>query len=110
MKNGVFLPLDTNKPIYYTEVQFQKDTKIDLRLFSEIFTYLRDNESDLRWRAMIIFKSRSIEPTARQRESVEPLLESPLVKRIYLNELEASQTTPLVVQIIQLFVIKKKQF
>jgi hypothetical protein len=29
---------------------------------------------------MIIFKSRSIEPAARQRESVQPLLDSPLVK------------------------------
>ncbi|NEO56765.1 MAG: Rpn family recombination-promoting nuclease/putative transposase [Okeania sp. SIO3B5] len=92
------------------EVQFQKDSKIYLRLFSEIFTYLRDNEPDLRWRAMIIFKSRSMEPTERQRESVQPFLDSPLVKRIYLNELEVSETTPLGVQIIQLVVARKKQF
>ncbi|NET24371.1 MAG: DUF2887 domain-containing protein [Okeania sp. SIO1I7] len=92
------------------EVQFQKDSKIYLRLFSEIFTYLRDNEPDLRWRAMIIFKSRSMEPTERQRESVQPLLDSPLVKRIYLNELEVSETTPLGVQIVQLVVARKKQF
>ncbi len=91
------------------EVQFQKDEKIYLRLFSEIFTYLRDNEPDLRWRAMIIFKSRSFEPTERQRESVQPFLDSPLVKRIYLNELEVSETTPLGIQIVQLVVAKKKQ-
>ncbi|MEY3866877.1 MAG: hypothetical protein RLZZ338_768 [Cyanobacteriota bacterium] len=107
--DGVFLPQDSEKPIYFTEVQFQKDPKIYLRLFSEIFTYLRDNEPDLRWRAMIIFKSRSIEPAARQRESVQPLLDSPLVKCIYLNEIEVSETTPLGVQIIQLVVAKKKQ-
>ena len=106
--DGVFLPQDSEKPIYFTEVQFQKDPKIYLRLFSEIFTYLRDNEPDLRWRAMIIFKSRSIEPAARQRESVQPLLDSPLVKCIYLNEIEVSETTPLGVQIIQLVVAKKK--
>lgn len=108
--DGVFLPQGTDKPIYFTEVQFQKDSKIYLRLFSEIFTYLRDNDPDLRWRAMIIFKSRSIEPTERQRESVQPFLDSSLVKRIYLNELEVSETTPLGVQIVQLVVAKKKQF
>ncbi|MBE9143039.1 Rpn family recombination-promoting nuclease/putative transposase [Planktothrix mougeotii LEGE 06226] len=107
--DGVFLPENSENPIYFTEVQFQKDPKIYLRLFSEIFTYLRDNEPDLRWRAMIIFRSRSIEPKARQRESVQPLLDSPLVKRIYLNEIEVSETTPLGVQIIQLVVAKKKE-
>ena len=108
--DGVFLPQDIDQPIYFTEVQFQKDEKIYLRLFSEIFTYLRDNDPNLRWRAMIIFKSRSFEPTKRERESVQPFLDSPLVKRIYLNELEVSETTPLGIQIVQLVVEKKKQF
>ncbi len=107
--DGVFLPENPENPIYFTEVQFQKDPKIYLRLFSEIFTYLRDNDPALRWRAMIIFRSRSIEPTARQRESVQPFLDSPLVKCIYLNEIEVSETTPLGVQIIQLIVAKKKE-
>ncbi len=61
-------------------------------------------------RAMIIFKSRSFEPTKRQRESVQPFLDSLLLKRIYLNELEVSETTPLGVKIIQLVVARKKQF
>ncbi|VXD16100.1 conserved hypothetical protein [Planktothrix serta PCC 8927] len=107
--DGVFLPENLENPIYFTEIQFQKDPKIYLRLFSEIFTYLRDNDPALRWRAMIIFRSRSIEPTARQRESVQPFLDSPLVKCIYLNEIEVSETTPLGIQIIQLIVAKKKE-
>ena len=108
--DGVFLPNNPDRPIYFTEVQFQKDPSIYLRLFSEIFTYLRENQPDLRWRATIIFKSRSIEPNARQRESVQPLLDSDLVRCIYLNELEVSDTTPLGIKIIQLIVVKKKQF
>ena len=59
---------------------------------------------------MIIFRSRSIEPTVRQRESVQPLLDSPLVKRIYLNELTANENSSLGVQIIRLIVAKKRQF
>ena len=58
---------------------------------------------------MIIFKSRSLALTARQRESVQPLLDSPLVKCIYLNELEVKDTDPLGVQIIHLVVARKRQ-
>jgi predicted transposase/invertase (TIGR01784 family) len=108
--DGVFLPLDAENPIYFGEVQFQKDPSIYIRLFSEIFTYIRENNPSLRWRAMIIFRSRSIEPTVRQRESVQPLLDSPLVKRIYLNELTANENSSLGVQIIRLIVAKKRQF
>ncbi len=108
--DGVFLPDDIDNPIYFTEVQFQKDCTIYARLFSEIFTYIRENDPKIRWRAMIIFRSRSIEPTIRERESVEPLLDCPFVKRIYLNELTVDENTPLGVQIIHLIVTKKKQF
>lgn len=108
--DGVFLPDDLEKPIYFTEVQFQKDPKIYLRLFSEMFTYLRENEQNLRWRAMIILKSPSIEPTARQREAVQYLLDCPYVKRIYLSELIVDENSPLGVQIVKLIVTKKRQF
>ncbi len=108
--DGVFLPLQEDNPIYFAEVQFQKDQKIYLRLFSEVFTYLRESENEMRWRAMVLFKSRSIEPTAKQRESVQPLLDSPLVKVIYLNELTVNENSSLGVQIIGLVVAKKRQF
>ena len=108
--DGVFLPLDAENPIYFGEVQFQKDPSIYIRFFSKIFTYIRENNPSLRWRAMIIFRSRSIEPTVRQRESVQPLLDSPLVKRIYLNELTANENSSLWVQIIRLIVARKRQF
>ncbi len=108
--DGVFLPLDEENPVYFAEVQFQKDPKIYLRLFSEIFTYLRESEGELQWRAMVLFKSRSIEPTAKQRKSIQPLLDSPLVKVIYLNELTVNENSSLGVQIIGLVVAKKRQF
>lgn len=108
--DGVYLPDNLDKPIYFTEVQFQKDSTLYIRLFSEIFTYIRENNPNIRWRAMIILKSRSIEPTIRERESVKPLLDCAYVKRIYLNELEVAQNSPLGVQIIKLIVTKKKDF
>ncbi len=108
--DGVFLPTDLEQPIYFTEVQFQKDSSLYIRLFSEILTYIRENDPKIRWRAMIIFKSRSIEPTIRERECVQPLLDCPFVKCLYLNELIVDENTPLGVQIIHLIVTKKRQF
>ncbi|MFW6359774.1 MAG: Rpn family recombination-promoting nuclease/putative transposase [Chroococcales cyanobacterium] len=109
--DGVFLPQNqsTNVPIYFTEVQFQKDPYIYARLFSEIFLYLRNNDPTLLWQAVIVFRSRSIEPNARERQPYLPLLESPLVQRIYLNELEITETSPLGVRLIKLIVTTQKQ-
>ncbi len=72
-----------------------------------MFTYLRENKQDLCWPVMIILKSPSIEPTARQRKSVQYLLDCPDVKRIYLSELIVDENSPLCVQIIKLIVTKK---
>jgi predicted transposase/invertase (TIGR01784 family) len=108
--DGVLLTNDLEQPVYFTEVQFQKDRKFYLRLFSEILTYLRENDDNVRWRAMVLLKSRSIEPTVRERESVQPLLDCSYVKRIYLNELEVDENSPLGVQIIKLIVTKKREF
>ena len=42
--DGVFVPReDEQDPIYFVEVQFQNDTEIYSRLFSEIYLYLRQN-------------------------------------------------------------------
>ncbi|MBD0387252.1 MAG: Rpn family recombination-promoting nuclease/putative transposase [Nostoc sp. C3-bin3] len=85
--NGVFLPVaDTSShPIYFVEVQFQKDNEFYARLFSEIFLYLRLYAPTTDWRTVVIFPRRSLEPTQVQPYRV--LLESQLVTRLYLNEL-----------------------
>lgn len=46
--DGVFLPKKSQNPLCFTEVQFQKDPTIYVRFFAEIFTYLRENEPDVR--------------------------------------------------------------
>ncbi|MDB9312778.1 DUF2887 domain-containing protein [Spirulina sp. CS-785/01] len=90
-------------------VQFQKDSAIYARLFSEIFLYLRLNGYDLPWHAVLVFRSRSVEPSPRERIPYEPLLASSYVTRIYLNELETTETTPLSLKIIRLVLAKRRQ-
>ena len=43
--DGVFLPDNLNDPIYFVEVQFQKDERFYSRFFSEIFLYFHQSES-----------------------------------------------------------------
>ncbi len=106
--DGVFLPTNNQKeqPIYFVEVQFQKDVDFYSRFFSEIFLYLHLYASTKPWHAVVLFAKRSIEPT-----EIEPyryLLESPLVTRLYLDELVDIQAS-LGLGIIKLVVEKEKE-
>jgi predicted transposase/invertase (TIGR01784 family) len=63
--DGVFIPTinQPQRPIYFVEVQFQKDVDFYARFFSEIFLYLRLYASTQPWQAVVLFAKRSIEPT-----------------------------------------------
>lgn len=108
--DGIFLPVPNlpERPIYFLEVQFQKDSEFYARFFSEIFLYLRLYAPTKAWQAVVVFARRSMEPT-----EVEPyrvLLESAQVTRLYLNELadtEAEQS--LGIGMIKLVVETKKR-
>ena len=53
--DGVFLPDNLNEPIYFVEVQFQKDERFYSRFFSEIFLYFHQSESNNNWQGVIIY-------------------------------------------------------
>ncbi len=59
--DGVFLPDTEEKPIYFVEVQFQTDSEIYSRLFTEINLYLRQNQPKNDWFAAVIYPTRSID-------------------------------------------------
>jgi predicted transposase/invertase (TIGR01784 family) len=107
--DGVFLPVPnlSHKPIYFLEVQFQKDPEFYARFFCEIFLYLRLYAPTQPWRGIVIFPRRSLEPT--EVEPYQVLLESFQVTRLYLNELEETPETSLGVGIIKLVVETKKR-
>lgn len=90
--DGVFLPnLDTSdKPIYFSEVQFQLDSRFYSRFFAQIFLYLDKTELENDWRGVVIYPTRRVETLSIQR--YKELLLSERVTRIYLDELgEISQ-------------------
>ncbi|WP_449420645.1 Rpn family recombination-promoting nuclease/putative transposase [Phormidium nigroviride] len=107
--DGVFLPIvnQREQPIYFLEVQFQKDPELYARLFSEIFLYLRLYAPTKAWQAVVVFARRSMEPT--EVEAYRVLLESSQVTRLYLSELGDIANLSLGVGMMKLVVETKKR-
>ncbi len=70
--DGVFLPETEELPVYFVEVQFQKDPEIYLRLFTEINLYLRQNQPENDWVAVVIYPTRGID-TAKTKQCIKLL-------------------------------------
>ncbi len=94
--DGVFLPPANavSKVVFFAEVQFQKDEDLYHRFFSELFLFLyRHSIRYDDWSGVIIFPSRSLEPTNPTIHRA--LLGSNQVQRVYLDELGDLRQQPL---------------
>ena len=107
--DGIFLPVPNlrERPIYFLEVQFQKDPEFYARFFCEIFLYLRLYAPTKAWHAVVVFPRRSLEPI--EIEPYRVLLESSQITRLYLNELGNMAEQSLGVGMIKLVVETKKR-
>ncbi len=107
--DGLFLPREdsTEEPIYFVEVQFQTDKRIYHRLFGEIFLYLSKCDRPNDWRAVVVFKQRSLDP-GNLPQFIE-LLTSQRVRRVYLDELGEVSEQSIGVGIVKLVVETKKK-
>lgn len=102
--DGVMLrvPKDPKQPIYFIEVQFQKNPKVYSNLFAKVFLYLEQNDSTQNWRCVVIYRRRSLEPT--ETEPYQALLSSRQVLRLYLDEIDSTTEPSLGIALIQLIV------
>jgi predicted transposase YdaD len=59
--DGVFLTDESHPehPIYFAEVQFQKDSEFYWRFFTEIILYLRQYRPIRQWLAVVLWGSRA---------------------------------------------------
>jgi predicted transposase/invertase (TIGR01784 family) len=91
--DGVFVPPDTEPtwPLFFVEVQFQRDPVFYSRFFAELFLYLRQNQSIHPWQAMVLYPSRTLDPGLHPH--YQALLTSPQVHRVYLDEWAAPRKT-----------------
>jgi predicted transposase/invertase (TIGR01784 family) len=102
--DGVLLPTPTrtNRPVYFSEVQFQKDPQLYHRFFAEIFLYLAQHPTTHDWQGILIYPSRNLEPDQSRLHQV--LLDSPKVKRVYLDEIGALTDIPLSIALVKLVI------
>ena len=107
--DGLFLPREDSldELIYFVEVQFQADKRIYHRLFGEIFLYLSRCDRPNDWRAVVVFKQRSLDP-GNLPQFIE-LLTSQRVKRIYLDELGEVSEQSIGVGIVKLVIKTNKK-
>ncbi|BAC88300.1 DUF2887 domain-containing protein [Gloeobacter violaceus] len=106
--DGVFVPAVSGQPHYFAEVQFQKDTDIYWRLFTELLLYLRGSAPQGDWRAVLIFAGRNLDvdvPTA-----LLDLAGGPRFERVYLDELAVAEDGPLGLSLVGLVVEDVRTF
>nr|WP_306423348.1 Rpn family recombination-promoting nuclease/putative transposase [Nostoc favosum] len=62
--DGLFLPKAEfpEDPIYFVEVQFQRDDDIYWRIITEAFLYINQYKPQRRWQAVLLFAQRSLDP------------------------------------------------
>ena len=101
--DGVFLPnQNTDNPIYFLEVQFQLDTDLYHRLFSEIFLYIRQNKPKNHWSAVVIYPTSSID--TKDIQHYQEFFTSQRVRVIYLDELAETTSLPIGIATIKLII------
>ncbi|AFY99790.1 Rpn family recombination-promoting nuclease/putative transposase [Calothrix sp. PCC 6303] len=100
--DGVFIPETSQQPIYFVEIQFQEDSGIYSRLFTEINLYLRQNQPENNWLAFVIYPNRNID-TASKTHYSESFV-SGRVTIIYLDDLGESRSLPIGVATIKLII------
>jgi predicted transposase/invertase (TIGR01784 family) len=100
--DGLFLPINPNPelPFYIVEVQFQPDSQLYSRLFTELLIYIRQYNPTHPWHLVVIYPD-------RQTERINELhsggfLQLPNITRIYINELSIPETTALPVKLLKL--------
>lgn len=60
--DGIFKPETREDRIYFFEAQFSKEPGFYLRFFGEVAVYLRQNQPENPWRAVVLFPSEASDP------------------------------------------------
>ena len=106
--DGVFLPPEgvVDQPVYFVEVQFQKDEQLYRRLFAEIFLFLQQHPKITRWQAVVLYPRASVEPD--EQTPYQSLLASGQCQRVYLDTLVGTESLTVGVGLVRLVVEPKK--
>jgi predicted transposase/invertase (TIGR01784 family) len=107
--DGVFLPDENhpNYPIYFVEVQFQKDDDFYWRFITEIFIYLNQYKPSRPCHAIVIWAKRSLDESLPL--AYQELLVNQNIHRIYLDQLNQVSTNSLGLGIIKFITVSEAE-
>ncbi|MGH7600021.1 MAG: Rpn family recombination-promoting nuclease/putative transposase [bacterium] len=93
--DGLFKPKAKDDRLYFFEAQFKKEPDFYLRFFGEAAVYLRQNQPENSWQAIVLFPTPEFDPGVHPH--YQEFFESGRIKRIYLTGLpkEAFSKFPL---------------
>ncbi len=91
--DGVFLPKPEypQDPIYFVEVQFQRDDDLYWRLITEVFVYLNQYRPQQTWQTVVLWAKRSIDPGIPL--VYQTSLNTNQIHVVYLDELTDSSSS-----------------
>jgi predicted transposase/invertase (TIGR01784 family) len=109
--DGLLIPKGDRlgSPVYFSEIQFQKDVQIYHRFFAEIFTYLKQCPDTPGWHGILIFPRRSLLPPQKYWHLYRSQFQGGQVSCIYLEDLTDRPDRTLGVEIIQLIIQSKSR-
>ncbi|BDA66240.1 hypothetical protein CAL7716_004060 [Calothrix sp. PCC 7716] len=107
--DGVFLPKKkfASEPIYFVEVQFQKDEDLYWRLITEAVVYLNQYKPKRTWQAVVIWAKSSLDEGVPK--AYEAFFNAGYIRIIYLDELEEVADTSIGMGIIKLVVAPESE-
>jgi predicted transposase/invertase (TIGR01784 family) len=98
--DGVFRPKEPGLPLYFVEVQFYRLPSVYADVLVKAYTYLKQNDPSQEFRGVVLFATRSLEPTGLV--PYQPLLDAGVVQRYYLDELPERGEGPLGLSILDM--------
>ena len=100
--DGVFKPKSNEDPLYFFEAQFKKEPDFYLRFFGEVAIYLRQNQPENPWRAVVLFPSPDFDPGIHPH--YQEFFASGRVRRIYLTALPEAVLAKLPLNLFRLII------
>ncbi|MBD2493437.1 Rpn family recombination-promoting nuclease/putative transposase [Nostoc sp. FACHB-280] len=106
--DGLFLPKPeySKDPIYFVEIQYQRDDDLYWRLITEAFLYLNQYRPQQSWQAVVIWAKRSIDPGIPL--AYQNSLAAGQIRVVYLDEL-TDQSSSIGFGIIRLVVATENE-
>ena len=102
--DGLFLPPEDEqeRPMYFVEVQFQRNEDFYWDFFGEIFLYLKQYKPQQDWRGVAVFERRSRDPG--ERVQFREFFASQRLQRVYLDVLVQTEGLSLELGLVKLVV------